>query len=84
ALLITAAGEQEDTYESSSLQHGILTYYLLESRYEADANEDGFITAGECFDYASLMIETWWEYLLFVPRISGGPVDPVLFRSDGS
>ncbi len=79
ALVLTAAGEQEDTYETSELEHGIFTYYLLHAPFEADANTDGFVTAGECFNYASLMIERQWAF--FKPRISGGPVDFVLFRT---
>ncbi len=81
AIVITAAGEQEDTYETQSLQHGIFTFYLLESQSEADMNGDGFVTAGECVDYASLMIESQWGSAFFTPRISGGPVDIVLFES---
>ena len=81
ALVIAAAGEQEDTYETSELGHGIFTYYLLHTPFEADANNDGFVTVGECFHYASLRIEERWGSSFFAPRISGGPVDLVLFES---
>ncbi len=84
ALVMTAAGEREDTFELNSLQHGIFTYYLLAAPYESDANRDGYVTAGECFDFASLMIENLWAPYAFVPRISGGPVDFVLFEADSS
>ena len=81
ALVITAAGEQEDTYETGAYGHGVFTYHLLNSRREADGNNDGYITVGECVDYASAMIDAWWTAPSFVPRISGGPVDFVLFES---
>ena len=81
AIVIAAAGEQEDTYETDTLGHGIFTYYLLNSPREADGNGDGFVTVGECVDYAATMIEAWWDSPSFVPRISGGPVDFVLFES---
>jgi hypothetical protein len=81
ALVITAAGEQEDTYETSTYGHGVFTYHLLNSRQEADDNDDGFVTVGECVNYAAAMIEAWWTAPSFVPRISGGPIDFVLFRS---
>jgi len=81
AIVITAAGEQEDTYETDAYGHGVFTYHLLNSRSEADKNEDGFVTIGECVDYAATMIEAWWTSPSFVPRISGGPVDFVLFES---
>ena len=81
ALVITAAGEQEDTYETGTYGHGVFTYHLLNSRREADGNDDGFVTVGECVNYAASMIEAWWTAPSFVPRISGGPVDFVLFSS---
>jgi len=82
ALLITAAGEQEDTYEAEALEHGIFTYYFLNAPFEGDSNGDGYVTVGECFYYTSTMIETEWESF-FSPRISGGAVDIVLFKSTG-
>ena len=81
ALVITAAGEQEDTYETDAYGHGVFTYYLLNARREADDNHDGFVTVGECVEYAASMIEAWWPAPSFVPRISGGPVDFVLFET---
>ncbi len=81
ALVITAAGEQEDTYETDAYGHGVFTYHLLNSRKEADGNDDGFVTVGECLKYVSTMIAASWTAPSFVPRISGGPVDFVLFES---
>ena len=81
ALVITAAGEQEDTYETAAYGHGVFTYHLLNSRREADSNGDGYVTVGECVDYAASMIDALRITPPFVPRISGGPVDFVLFSA---
>ncbi|GAB4367582.1 MAG: hypothetical protein Kow009_04500 [Spirochaetales bacterium] len=92
AVVIAASGASESTYEvntSAEEGHGILTYYLLQSPRSADKNKDGWITAHEIYLYARERIEKDWNpYLIksndpqkqpFLPRISGGPLDLVLF-----
>ena len=81
ALVIAAAGEQEDTYEYPAYGHGVFTYHLLNAPAEGDLNDDGYVTAVECYAYTSNMIAETWESIAFQPRISGGPVDFALFRS---
>ncbi|MBT3275954.1 MAG: hypothetical protein HN368_22590, partial [Spirochaetales bacterium] len=84
ALVITAAGEAEESYEASLYGHGVFTYHLLNAQTYGDSNDDGFITVGECFGYTEAMIAGWWDNPIysFTPRISGGPVDFVLFESN--
>ena len=87
ALVIGASGEPELTFEQDSLTHGLFTYFLLESALEGDSNEDGTVTALEAFAYARDGIENNWNVHfssavdIFSPRVSGGPLDFVLFRS---
>jgi hypothetical protein len=84
ALVIAASGEQEDAYEDTRfLNHGIFTYFLLESATNGDANGDGYVTALEAYRYAgtrtteySASVPGFWPY---APHVSAATVDPVLF-----
>jgi uncharacterized caspase-like protein len=84
ALVIAASGEQEDAYEDTRfLDHGIFTYFLLESAREGDANGDGYVTALEAYRYAgtrttefSTNVPGFWPY---APHVSAATVDPVFF-----
>ena len=83
ALVISASGEMEFSYESPSLSHGIFTYYLLEAADRGDFNRDGYLTVVEAFSYARKAINAVWNpehpFNQFSPHVSGGPVDFVLF-----
>jgi hypothetical protein len=87
AQVLSAAGRDESCYETSSLGHGVMTYYLLQGLLgsTADLNHDGHVTVLEAFSYAKAGIDTNWNptYLpqgqAFEPHISGGPVDFMLF-----
>ena len=81
AIVVAAAGEQEDSYEHPLYGHGAFTYHLLNTPSRGDANGDGYVTAGECYAYICGMLETEWPGPVFTPRISGGPVDFVLLLS---
>jgi uncharacterized caspase-like protein len=94
ALVLSASGEREFSYESPDnlgsgpqLYHGVFTYYLLESEREGDANRDGWVTVTEAFAYTQRMIYRHWNYdygfpsAVFSPHLSGGPVDYVLFEA---
>jgi uncharacterized caspase-like protein len=52
--VMTAASQNEESWEDSSLKHGIFTYFLIEglTGRRADKNGDGFITVRELFHYA--------------------------------
>ncbi len=88
ALVISASGEQEFSFESSSFSHGVFTYFLLETAGRGDHNGDGFVTVLEAFFYAKEQIEQNWNVHFegalerFSPHVSGGPVDFVLFEAD--
>ena len=84
AHVIAAAGKDESSYETSSLGHGVMTYALLQAAGKADLNGDGVITLGEAYSYVKAWIDAYWNVSggsidNFEPRISGGPVDFVLF-----
>ena len=81
AMVLAAAGENEESYETSIYRHGVFTHHFLNVPTYGDANSDGYITTGECFRYVETMITNLWTAPAFTPRISGGPVDFVLFRS---
>lgn len=85
AMVISAAGESEYSWEASGdYNHGIFTYFLLETPKYGDDNNDGYITVTEAYAYARSNI----VQLLFpppdtqyAPHVSGGPVDFVLFEA---
>jgi hypothetical protein len=88
AMVIAAAGKDESSYEAGPpFNHGIMTYYLLQTAGDADVNRDGSVTALEAFAYVKAGIDKDWNAnpgvvaaeQTFEPRISGGPVDFVLF-----
>ncbi|MCF7928003.1 MAG: caspase family protein [Spirochaetales bacterium] len=83
ALVLAAAGERENSYEENGYEHGIFTYYLLESANNGDRNGDGYVSALESYNYAWDKIKDNWNSLYtsnqYTPRVSGGPVDYLLF-----
>jgi hypothetical protein len=100
AVVLTAAGEQEVSWESGSDAdngHGFLTYGMLNAPKYGDHDRDGYITTKEAYSVTKDFVEenwnskweTWrdsisvnqWEFQ-FMPRISGGPGDFVLFEAD--
>ena len=85
AMVLSAAGRDELSYESSSYGHGVMTYWLLQGLAgPADLNHDGNITALESFAYAKAGVDqnsnpSVGSASSFEPHVSGGPVDYVLF-----
>lgn len=84
--IMTAAGEDEESFESPSIAHGYFTYYLMQSPGCADYNFDGYISFTEAYKYTALAIDsnfnsgsTSYDYM---PHIAAFPVDPVLFAAD--
>jgi hypothetical protein len=93
AIVLSAAGEREFSYESPNKDgvgpeyyHGVFTHFLLKSEREGDLDRDGWVTVTEAFAYAQDMIYRAWNYGygypsdVFSPHVSGGPVDYVLFE----
>jgi len=86
AVVIAASGEREESWEGM-YNHGVMTYFLLESASKADRNGDGYITVSESYHHIYKKIDSEWNntweaqviYDVFFPRISGGPIDYVLF-----
>lgn len=86
AIVIAAAGEQDFSWEKSLYQNGIFTYHFLQAAEHADFDYNGFITASEAYAYTVAAIrsqenESLSGELKFVPRVTGGAVDFVLFRA---
>ena len=84
ALVLSAAGEYEESFENPGISHGVFTYYLLETRDKGDIDGDGFVTLFEMYEYISYKIRRNWnevsgESLWFHPRITGSAVDFILF-----
>ena len=87
AVVFSASGETEFSWENGILGHGIFTYYFLESGYEGDSDQDGYITLTESYAFVADKIRTDWNNFVapdveFHPHISGGPVDFVLYPAD--
>ncbi|OHD73295.1 MAG: hypothetical protein A2V99_01950 [Spirochaetes bacterium RBG_16_67_19] len=86
ALVLSAAGERELSWESSDYGHGIFTYYLLEAASKGDHNGDGWITVSEAYGFVQEKLYRNWSlprglYYAHAPHVSGGPVDYVLFEA---
>ncbi|MGA2764688.1 MAG: caspase family protein [Spirochaetia bacterium] len=84
AMVLSAAGRDESCYEASSpYNHGVMTYYFLMAQQQGDLNRDGHVTVSEAFSLVKAGIDTGWNPgnpgLAFEPRISGGPIDFVLW-----
>ena len=85
ALVIAASGERESSFEGY-YDHGVMTYFLLESAARGDRNRDGYVTVTESYNYIYRKIQANWNNSwyglssdVFFPHVSGGPVDYVLF-----
>ncbi len=83
-IVISAAGSGEESWESGIYGHGVFTYYLLQAASSGDSDNDGNVTASEAFAYASAAIKSKWNvnYTPFLPHISGGSRDLVLFKAN--
>ena len=83
--VLTAAGESEESFESSTIQHGYFTYFLLHSPQYADYNNDGYISLTEAYAYTAASIDNLNKGSLtydYLPHVAAFPVDPVLFAAD--
>jgi uncharacterized caspase-like protein len=86
AIVLTAAGARELSWETGGYNHGVFTYFLLQTPRKADANNDGFVTASEAYYFAKNAVVSAWNSQhpaeSFYPHISGGAMDFVLFEAD--
>ncbi|MFW5769023.1 MAG: caspase family protein [Spirochaetota bacterium] len=86
AIVLSAAGEREFSYESGTIGHGVFTYFFLDTPTRGDLNGDGAVTIDEAFRYTSDRIDEQWNTYLpsdqFHPHVSGGPVNYVLFSAE--
>ena len=86
--VLAASGGNEESYETPDLQHGVFTYFLLQSPSHADFNLDGYISLTEAWKYISASIDSFWNtspYIKpkyqFMSNLAAFPVDPVLFNA---
>jgi uncharacterized caspase-like protein len=88
-IVLSASGSEESSYDgTTAMQHGVFTYYLLQAA--TNAASDGVVTMTEAYAYTQKAIMTWgasltnadyqtYGYLPFLPHLSGGVRDLVLF-----
>ncbi len=60
-VVLAASDDDEYSYEDSTLEHGVFTYYLLEGLgpgFPADSNSDNSVSAEEAFEYARPRVES--------------------------
>ncbi len=53
--VLAASQEDENSIESSYLEHGVFTYYMHQARLDganSDTNGDGWLSIQEIYDYA--------------------------------
>jgi len=88
-IAISAAGNEESSYEVASLGggHGVFTWYLSQAATHGDSNGDGYVTCTEAYTYAANSINRYWNNVYsrseaFYPHISGGLRDLVLFDNN--
>ncbi len=63
--VLTASSQNQYSWESPALQHGVFTYFIIrgiEDR-EADFNDDGYITVREIFKYAEINTKSYVSQL---------------------
>jgi len=94
ALVLAAAGALEESYDAEKFQHGAFTYFLLQAKNHGDYDNNGVVTVSEAYRYAFEGIQTQWNGIwgavgeygfaqgsnVFLPHLSTGPVDYVLFK----
>lgn len=61
ALVLSACGAGEYSYEDSAYGHGVMTYYLLDTLSGADLNGDGSVTALEWYATARAGVDEGWN-----------------------
>ena len=61
-VIMASSAASESSYDSGGLQHGVFTYYLLQSidsPNATDTNADYILTTQEIFNYASPRVTQW-------------------------
>jgi uncharacterized caspase-like protein len=101
ALVISAAGSEELSYESGTIGHGIFTGAILDGavpeagsgRAKADYDSDGVVSVVEAYRHAARIVDDSWnraygssydsnvgQYADYLPHVSGGALDSILFN----
>ncbi|HSV57119.1 MAG TPA: caspase family protein [Magnetospirillaceae bacterium] len=83
-IVVTAAGSEELSWESSVYTNGVFTYFFLQSATKGDLDGNGLVTIQEAFRSAREGVERYWNSMNagsadFLPRISGNARDVVIF-----
>ena len=63
AIVISASGKDESSWEDYQIQHWLMTYFLLDASKtkSADLNGDGYISTLEAFFYCKASIDINWN-----------------------
>jgi hypothetical protein len=61
AIVISAAGSNEYSWDSGTFPHGVATYYFLEAPQSGDLNGDGLVTAMEAFALIKAGLDQNWN-----------------------
>lgn len=84
-IIISAAGANEKSWETTNYAHGVFTYFLLKSTELADLDSSGYISLTEAYYCAYANIVENWNKIdqntPFLPHFSDGPIDYVLFKA---
>jgi len=96
AQVLAAAGALEESYDANQYGHGAFTYYLLRAAHSGDYDHNGYVTVGEAYRFAFHGLQDHWNQVwgvvgaggfssnpseLFLPQLSSGPVDFLLFKN---
>jgi uncharacterized caspase-like protein len=85
-IVLSAAGSEESSIETESYGHGVFTNFILAAPVSGDSNGDGYVTTTEAYAYAKAKVISSYNSTNldsdFLPHISGGARDLVLFSTD--
>jgi hypothetical protein len=76
-VVLMASAADQASWESSALEHGVFTYFLIEalSSTSADTNQNGWVSAEEAFSYLESRVDSYVQshigYYQY-PQISDG------------
>lgn len=88
AIVLSAAGSREESFEAEGLPfggHGVFTYFLLNAPAWADIDRDGWIDTSELYRFTSANIQARWNDLTYFndyhPHVSGSPREYAIFKA---
>ncbi|GAB1433481.1 hypothetical protein MASR2M29_21070 [Spirochaetota bacterium] len=95
-VVLSAAGSEELSYETSSWGHGVFTYAVLKAMEDpkADLDKDHYVDSSELFEYTKNHLNKYWnnihkndyvmnsgQYMDYHPHLSGSPREYALWKA---